>query len=181
LRDGVEYREGTIGTYRGGTWQAWRDVKDTPIKDGGWRLLADGVAEVRFSYSEEGDSGTLEVEFANATVKQWPIVLSPVRHLGAWDKEHQYSLNDEIAWNGSTWRALRFTVGVEPPGEDWRLVAQRGKTGPRGELGPMGSPGPVGPPGVGVDKIELEDRGLVVTLSDGTVQAIPLGGDKEES
>jgi hypothetical protein len=180
LRDGLEYQEGTVGTYRGGVWQAWRDVKGPPIEDGGWRLLANGVADVALIPSTSGESVSFVIELADQTLVSREIELALVRHMGTYDPDREYRLNDEIAWNGSTWRALRSTKGVEPPGEDWRLVAQRGKSGPRGDPGPVGPAGPGGPPGAGVDHIELDANGLVVTLTDGTVRAVPLGGDKEE-
>jgi hypothetical protein len=180
LRDGLEYQEGTIGTYRGGVWQAWRDTKGLPVEDGGWRLLANGVADVALIPSTSGESVSFVIELADQTLISKEVELALVRHLGTYDPDREYRLNDEIAWNGSTWRALRSTRGVEPPGEDWRLVAQRGKSGPRGDPGPVGPTGPGGPPGAGVDHIELDANGLVVTLTDGTVRAVPLGGDKEE-
>lgn len=179
LRSGQEYHELTTGIYRGGLWQAWRDVKGMPIEDGGWKLLADGIHEVRLSYDQDGATATLTVERTSGMKQDFTLGLAPVRHLGTWDKETEYSLNDEVSWNGSTWRALRITQGAEPPGEDWRLVAQRGKSGPRGDSGPIGPAGPPGATGVGVANIELEERGLVITLSDGKVIAVPLGGDNE--
>lgn len=178
LRSGTEYVEGTIGTYRGGLWQAWRDTKDVPIEDGGWKLLANGVHEVALVDDNSGESVSFVVEMTDQTLISKTVELAMVKHCGAYDPDKEYRLNEEIAWNGSTWRALRTTKGVEPPGEDWRLVAQRGKTGPRGESGPPGQIGPIGPQGAGVDKIELEERGLVVTLTDKTVRAIPLGEEK---
>lgn len=181
LRDGVEYQEGTIGTYRGGVWQAWRDTKGLPIEDGGWKLLANGVAEISLATEVTGESAAFLIELSDKTVICKEIELALVKHQGTWEADREYKLNNEVAWNGSTWRALRSTRGVEPPGEDWRLVAQRGKSGPRGDPGPIGLAGPVGPPGAGVDHIELDANGLVVTLTDGTVRAVPLGGDKEES
>jgi hypothetical protein len=180
LRDGLEYQEGTIGTYRGGLWQAWRDTKGLPIEDGGWRLLANGVAEAEIVMSATGKTATIMLAMADNTLITHELELALVEHQGTWDAEREYTLNNEVAWNGSTWRALRSTKGVEPPGEDWRLVAQRGKSGPRGDPGPSGPAGPGGPPGAGVDHIELDANGLVVTLTDGTVRAVPLGGDKED-
>jgi hypothetical protein len=180
LREGVAYQEGTIGTWRGGLWQAWRDTKDVPVEDGGWRLLANGVADVSLIENNAGDSVSFVMELADQTLVTKHIDLALVKHRGTYDPECEYKLNEEVAWNGSTWRALRSTRGVEPPGEDWRLVAQRGKSGPRGDPGPIGLTGPGGPPGAGVDHIELDSNGLVVTLTDGTVRAVPLGGDKED-
>jgi hypothetical protein len=98
---------------------------------------------------------------------------------GAWDAAVTYAANDLAFFSGSTWLALRETVGDQPnqSTEDWLLFAargeqgetgpqgetgQQGETGPQGEVGPMGPPGPpgeVGPQGPKGDKGDTGDTG----------------------
>jgi hypothetical protein len=66
-----------------------------------------------------------------------------------------------------------------PPGEDWRLVSQRGKSGPRGDAGPPGPNGPPGPKGVGFQKLEFVDGGFLATMTDGSTLAAPVEADHE--
>lgn len=174
IREQTDYAMGTVGTWRGGLWQAWRDVKDPPVIDGGWTLLANGVHDINAYANEE--TFVLQVDMADNTTASFSADIRTVQHMGAWDVDAEYRVNQEVAWNGSTWRALNTTQGEEPPGASWRLVAQRGKTGPRGDPGPLGL---AGPQGVGVRNIELDQRGLLITYTDGHVSAIPLGDDND--
>jgi hypothetical protein len=95
---------------------------------------------------------------------------------GAWNGAVTYAANDLASFSGSTWLALRETVGDQPnqSTDDWLLFAARGEqgetgpqgetgeTGPQGEVGPMGPQGPpgeVGPQGPKGDKGDTGDTG----------------------
>lgn len=175
IRKGVEYHEHDLGYWRGGLWLATKDVRQPPGEDLSWKLVVNGIdpESFRMSYSQDGDIGTFSFALSDGTSKEFRACFSPVRHLGAWEENTEYTLNDEIAFNGCTWRALRSTMS-QPPGEDWRLVSQRGKSGPRGVDGPQGPPGPVGPPGVSIKELEFVNGGFLATLTDGTTLAAPV-------
>jgi hypothetical protein len=49
---------------------------------------------------------------------------------GAWGAATPYVVDDAVSFTGSSWRALRVNVGVQPvEGDDWTIVAQRGEPG----------------------------------------------------
>jgi Chaperone of endosialidase len=49
---------------------------------------------------------------------------------GAWGVAAPYVVDDAVSFTGSSWRALRVNVGVQPvEGDDWTIVAQRGEPG----------------------------------------------------
>ena len=173
IRNGVDYKEGDLGAWRGGIWYASKDTSLTPDDDTSWRLCLNGIAGSTFRYEEDGSAGTLAIILSDGRKVEHIFCLSPVRLLGAWQEGEEYSLNDEVAFNGCTWRAMRGTMS-QPPGEDWRLVSQRGKSGPRGELGPPGPSGPAGPPGAGIKNVEFVDGGFLITLTDGNTLAAPV-------
>jgi len=51
-------------------------------------------------------------------------------HLKDWNANAQYEENNEVLFNGSTWRALRSNKGVTPTeGLDWTLIARKGADG----------------------------------------------------
>lgn len=73
---------------------------------------------------------------------------------GPWNKLTSYRVGDVVSHEGSSWRALRPSVGSEPPSSRWEYVAKKGdkgEDGEKGEQGPagVGIVGPQGPPGVG--------------------------------
>jgi cell division protein FtsB len=181
IRTGVEYGEGDLGYWRGGLWLATKDVRQPPGEDLSWKLVVNGVDPDSFkmSYSPEGERGTFGFALSDGTQKSFEACFSPVRHLGAWEAEAEYNLNEEVAFNGCTWRALRPTTS-QPPSEDWRLVSQRGKSGPRGDSGPPGPPGSAGPPGAGIKAVEFVDGGFLITLTDGSSLAAPVTETPDE-
>ena len=69
---------------------------------------------------------------------------------GLWNANANYTTNDALQDNGSSWVAMRPNVNVEPNAGDayalsyWTLLAQKGDTGSAGAQGPVG---PAGPPG----------------------------------
>jgi endosialidase-like protein len=49
---------------------------------------------------------------------------------GAWGAATPYAVDDAVSFTGSSWRALRVSVGVPPmEGDDWTIVAQKGEPG----------------------------------------------------
>jgi hypothetical protein len=65
---------------------------------------------------------------------------------GAWSSSTNYSPNDAIEYQGSSWIAIRANVASAPEigNRDWNLLAlkgARGQTGPKGDRGEQGEPG----------------------------------------
>jgi hypothetical protein len=174
---GQSYAEGTIGLWGNGVWYARGQTRGTPEEDTFWKLMVDGIRDFIVERTEKGCR--LELMLSSGDVRGFELALPRVEHLGAWEAGRQYLELQEVAWNGATWRALRDTQS-EPPGEDWRLVSQRGKSGPRGEQGPAGPQGVPGADGRGVGHIGWEGKGFAVTMTDGTVfPVVPEGlGDE---
>lgn len=51
-------------------------------------------------------------------------------HLGDYSPSENYVINNEVRYNGSTWRCVQDCIGVTPvEGVNWTLVAQRGVDG----------------------------------------------------
>jgi collagen triple helix repeat protein/uncharacterized protein DUF5907 len=69
---------------------------------------------------------------------------------GAWQVGTTYSLNDVVQHEGSSFIALRTTVGDEPGASpaDWDELALAGAVGPEGPVGPQGPQGAQGPQGI---------------------------------
>ena len=88
---------------------------------------------------------------------------------GAWKTANGYEALDVVALEGSSFVAIRDAPGV-CPGDGWRLVASRGKSGPPGVAGPQGERGWPGPPGASVAAFDVDGDGLLtLRLSDGSV------------
>jgi hypothetical protein len=179
LRDGQGAPAGTWGVWNGGLWYARANTEAAPDRDASWMLMANGFAGAEFQVTKEGAEGVLALVLSDGSRKEFAIPLSPVEHLGPWTAGEIYTLNQEVAYNGCTWRA-RGRTGSEPgKDENWRLVSSRGKAGPRGEQGPAGTiglTGPKGPRGRGVADLGIDPRGLIITMDDGEVIAIPVSG-----
>jgi ribosomal protein L7/L12 len=178
LAEGQGAPGGTWAVWRGGLWYARQNTLSDPTKDAGWIIMCNGVNGARLAYGPDGAEGTLALELSDGNVREFTLALSPVIHQGAWTEGVEYHLNAEVAFNGCTWRALRPTLS-QPPGEDWRLVSQRGKPGSRGEAGPPGPEGPAGPRGAGIKKLEFLNGGFLATLTDGTSLAAPVEAPHE--
>jgi hypothetical protein len=87
---------------------------------------------------------------------------------GAWKAAAAYQALDVVMVDGSSFIALRDAPGA-CPGEGWRLVASRGKSGPPGPPGPQGERGWPGMPGIVPIGLDLNVDGLLtLRLSDGT-------------
>lgn len=71
---------------------------------------------------------------------------------GEWDVNTIYNEDDHVTHEGSSWFALRGTIGDEPgvSPDDWHALAlqgTQGAQGPQGVQGVQGDPGPTGPEG----------------------------------
>jgi Collagen triple helix repeat (20 copies) len=87
---------------------------------------------------------------------------------GAWKPASAYEALDVVMLDGSSFIALHDAPGA-CPGDGWRLLASRGKSGPPGSAGPIGERGYPGPPGAAPVSLEVDDNGLLTQrLSDGT-------------
>lgn len=88
---------------------------------------------------------------------------------GAWKAASAYEALDVVMCDGSSFVAVSDAPGA-CPGDDWRLLAARGKSGPPGAPGPIGERGYPGPPGAAPVALECDSEGLLrLRLGDGTV------------
>lgn len=173
LLKGASYEAGDIGTFAGGLWQAKQATPLLPHEAPEvWRCLADGVQEVRTVAN--GRDITVEVVRSTGTVLASNLYIPYPVHRGTYAEGEVYAEGDEVASNGSTWRALCDT-STAPPGDDWQVVAMRGKAGRPGEVGPGGPEGVAGPPGpagLGVRGLVASEGGLFVRLTDDSLVAV---------
>lgn len=128
--------EGEVRTHAGATWQATKDTaKEPPHAD--WTCLA-----------AAGEPGT------------------PARQIdirGTYAADGDYAALNIVALNGGAFIARKDDPGP-CPGEDWQVIAMRGKPG---EPGKKGDPGPSvkGPPGAPVVSAHIDDQGLLVLVN----------------
>lgn len=153
---GTIYAGLAVVTHRGGTWQAKCETRSEPGDSSGeWRCLAAGVSAVQITGPGATPRETmLRVVLSDGSEHAVVLRMQVPVHMGKWEPERTYQVNDEVAWSGSTWRAARELVGTEPGnGEGWLLVAKAGRRGEQGERGERGEPGlqgavgPAGPQG----------------------------------
>lgn len=90
-----------------------------------------------------------------------------------WCGEHRagefYREGDAVrSESGAAWIRTAPGTSVGLPGDGWELLVKQGPTGGRGKMGERG------PAGVGVAALEVDDAQLVVTLTDGSAQRLPL-------
>jgi hypothetical protein len=91
---------------------------------------------------------------------------------GTWSSAQTYEMLDIVALGGASFIARRDNPGI-CPGEDWQLLAMRGKKGdpgPRGERGERGERGPVGLPAPTIVgwQIDRESYSARPVMSDGS-------------
>jgi hypothetical protein len=87
---------------------------------------------------------------------------------GAWKAASEYQALDVAMCDGSSFVALCDAPGA-CPGDGWRLLAARGKSGPPGPAGATGERGWPGPPGPSPASLEVDGEGLLtLRLGDGT-------------
>jgi len=87
---------------------------------------------------------------------------------GAWKPVGAYQALDVVMLDGSSFIALRDAPGA-CPGDGWRLLASRGKSGSPGPAGAIGERGYPGPPGAAPVALDCDAEGLLrLRLSDGS-------------
>jgi hypothetical protein len=84
-----------------------------------------------------------------STAADWQVFVAGFGPLGAWGSTITYNKNDLVLYLGSTWRALRTSLGKTPGrnASDWQLFAAKGDKGSKGDKGATGARGPQGIPG----------------------------------
>jgi hypothetical protein len=92
---------------------------------------------------------------------------------GTWSSAQTYEMFDVVALGGASFIARRENPGI-CPGEDWQLLAMRGKKGepgPRGERGERGERGPAGLPAPTIVdwQVDREAYSARPVMSDGSV------------
>ena len=142
------YYAGDVVAYDGGTFQAMCDTGQPP-SHAHWMCLA----------SSGRDGKTIAVR-------------------GTFDQSASYRRLDVVAFNGSSFVALKDAPGP-CPGPGWQLIASQGKRGAAGEKGERGLPGPRGDAGLSGAtisgwKIDRERYVATPIMSDGS-EGPPLG------
>ena len=109
--------------------------------------------------------GTAQARPTDSATSQGPAGPPGIVYRKTYDPTVQYSANDAVTYQRSTYIALQSTINVPPAGSPqsaarWSLLAGAGDngpagpqgppgvTGPRGAQGPTGPTGPQGPAGV---------------------------------
>jgi len=93
---------------------------------------------------------------------------------GAWKAASAYEALDVAMVEGSSFVALYDTPGA-CPGDGWRLLAARGKSGQPGPAGAMGERGWPGPPGPSPTALDVDGEGLLtLRLGDGSTLSCDL-------
>jgi hypothetical protein len=134
--DAVHYA-GDVVTFDGATWQATRDTGRAP-PHADWRCIARA--------GEDGEPGR------SFTIR------------GTWAADTDYAALDVVVLGGSAFVARSDHPGA-CPGDDWQLIAARGKAGKPGETG-VGKRGDPGPP---VVAMAVDGEGLLtLTNADGS-------------
>jgi len=133
---GLVYWGNTLVTHRGGLWQALNNTDQEPGEGTDWRLIANGLADIS-GFVDENDPRllTLAHRLAGGSTINLEVRLPLPLHRGTFEAGTAYEAGDEVAWNRSTWRAVRSTTS-EPPSADWQLVAKAGERGKRGAGAP---------------------------------------------
>jgi len=93
--------------------------------------------------------GTAQARPTDSATSQGP---AGIVYRKTYDATVQYSANDVVTYQRSTYIALQATINVPPVGSPqsaarWSLLAGAGDNGLPGPVGPQGSQGPTGPTG----------------------------------
>lgn len=109
--------------------QVLRDTKAT--------LRAEAVSDLTLLPTDDPRKVELRLTRADGKVETRTVEMRgfPV-HRGKWDEKRAYAFGDETAWAGCSWRAKRYTVAGEIPGQSdaWLLVAKQGKAAPTAKI-----------------------------------------------
>lgn len=126
------YPMNSLVVHRGGLWTTPVETSDEPSSVGAsWLCLLNGVFQCDFNV----DKGNPRARALSLTLTDgqkvsfdWQEPLSI--HCGTYLPDQEYQPGDEVASDGSLWRAINATK-MRPPGEDWLLCASRGARGKR--------------------------------------------------
>jgi len=144
---GRVYDPGELARHRGGTWQAIDRTAEAPGPEAAtWRIVADGLAGIDVT-GLDPRTFLLGIDQSDGLRREVRIGFPIPIHRRQYQADASYSLGDEVALDGATWRCLAEQATSSPPGPEWALVAQRGGRGRQGERGPVGEQGPAGKPG----------------------------------
>lgn len=131
-RANKNYPMNALVVHRGGLWTTPIETSDEPSSIGAsWLCLLNGVFQCDFQVSPDdprhrGLAITLSDGQKSSFDWQEPLSI----HCGTYMPDQEYHPGDEVASDGSLWRATRSTKS-RPPGEDWLLCASRGARGKR--------------------------------------------------
>lgn len=93
---------------------------------------------------------------------------------GHWKATEAYEALDVVMLDGSSFVAVSDAPGA-CPGDNWRLLSARGKSGPPGAPGPQGERGYPGMPAASPAALEVDSEGLLtLRLGDGSTIACDL-------
>jgi hypothetical protein len=88
------------------------------------------------------DSANTAATNANTEADRAQNLVDTSVHMADWASTTAYVTNNQVRYDGSSWRALRDNTGVTPvEGLDWTLVAQRGLDG-EGSVSTVNNKGP---------------------------------------
>jgi hypothetical protein len=154
------YTRAAAVAHRGGTWQAKCDTHEEPGAGGEWRCIARGIDTMNVEATGPREL-TLCLRMTDGTELRGAFDHRVPVHLGKWLAERTYAFNDEVAWEGCTWRMTEAqSMGQEPSKSSaWLLVAKQGKRGADGTPGPRGLAGARGEKGEQGQRGERGDAG----------------------
>jgi hypothetical protein len=116
--------------------------------DRAWRVVADGIAGFEAAIAAEDPRAfSFSNLLASGAVHEATFRLPVPLHRGHYQSDENYSRNDMVALDGSTWCCVVDEASTAPPSPEWRLAAQRGGRGRQGEPGLRGEPGEKGDTG----------------------------------
>ena len=126
---GPPYKQGAMVRHGGGFWMAARQTSEEPKANArDWRLLADGVSQIRMDVIDNNLCFDLELSSGNRASTSFAL-MHPVSK-GTWDADTTYQKYDCAVKDGHAFMAVTdYPVGS--PGEDpgWMLLGMRGKPG----------------------------------------------------
>jgi hypothetical protein len=174
---GRRYERGDVVRHRGGTFQAHGDPEGAePGLSDVWRALAEGVAEVDCTPSEDNPRSVTLAVYSSSVARapsEFELRFAVPLYCGRYEAGRSYDRGDVVTHEFSVFIATQDGVTTEPgKGPGWSLMVGRGRKGDKGERGESGLRGERGPRGVGIREIAEEDGHLVIFLDDDTVQTV---------
>jgi len=99
--------------------------------------------------AKRANRGKVPGQTAPSTAADWELFAGGLNPLGAWSPARTFQRNDLVAFQGSTFRALRTNRNKVPARSpaDWQLFAAKGAKGDKGDRGETGQTGDSGATG----------------------------------